>query len=481
MNNRSYIIVLLCGLFLAGGFKKYLDVKPEASYTDVQVYGNEKALQQALIGLYISLADKNLYGANLSTTVIELLAQRYKPISDNMGMRNLSPLNDYQYSNTVIQALFDTTWKTGYATILAANVFLSKIDNSIQSKIISQENGNLLKGEAIAIRAMMHFDLLRLFGPVYSSGSATKAIPYYTLADAKQQPILTASAAMDKIMADLTEAATLLAHDPAIGKGVVYSADFYSGYRNQRLNYYAVKGLMARAYLWAGKKDEARTAALAVLNEGEKWFPWTTPDSAAGVTTDYLNGLNPDRVFYKEVLFGVYNPNMYNIYNTYFSPAVYDGAILAPDTTRLSTVFESNLNDPRFGLSWKREGKSYRTFFKFADITTKTKPWRFVQPLLRKSELYYLLAEVETDPVKALEYLNTVRRNRAWANLPPTANITVELRKEYQKEFFGEGQLFFYYKRINATGVLYANSSSAYYTVNPMYVVPLPFSETNTR
>jgi hypothetical protein len=235
-----------------------------------------------------------------------------------------------------------------------------------------------------------------------------------------------------------------------------------------------VKGLLARVYLWTGKKDQARNAALAVINEGEKWFPWTSYDVANDLT-------NPDRIFSSELLFGLYTPGMYTFYNTYFSPAVYDGAIMVPDTTRLQNVYENNKNDYRYSVSWKRDGKSYPTFFKYADLPMTTKPWRFLQPLLRKSELYFILAETETDPVKALDYLNTARRRRGLVALDNTANIPIELRKEYQKEFWGEGQLFFYYKRNNVTDVPSGTYPYVWYTVAPAYVVPLPLSETTTR
>ncbi len=62
-------------------------------------------------------------------------------------------------------------------TVLAANVFLSKIDDSIAGRIVSEPNGKLLKGEALAIRAMLHFDMLEIVRSVYASGNGNKAIP----------------------------------------------------------------------------------------------------------------------------------------------------------------------------------------------------------------------------------------------------------------------------------------------------------------
>lgn len=470
MNNRYIIILLFCGVLVTGGCKKYLDVQPAASYTETQVYGNEHALQQALTGVYLGLADNRLYGASLTTTSIELMAQRYKSF-DNFAY---SAFANYDYGSIYTQIIFDSLWRQAYTTILAANVFLAKIDNSIQSKVLSQAHGDQLKGEAIAIRAMMHFDLLRLFGPVYSTDSTSPAIPYYTLADGKSQPILSASAVMGKIMADLTQSLQLLAADPVTTSGVLQTPDFYTGLRNQRMNAYAVKGLMARAYLWAGNTLQAHDAALSVINDGEKWFPWTSRDAATDAT-------NPDRIFSSELLLSIYTPQLYTNYNTWFNGTVYEFNLLAPDPDRLLAVYEGNQSDYRYSPTWKPQGKTYPTSSKYADLTVPTLPWRFLQPILRKTELYFILAETDPNTTTALNYLNTARRNRGLSALTPTADIPTELRKEYQKEFWGEGQLFFYYKRINATGVPYGAYPYDWWTVDPAYVVPLPLSETTTR
>jgi hypothetical protein len=474
MNNRFLITFLLSGLLLLGSCNKFLDVQPETAYTETQVYNNEAALQQAFNGLYLDLASNQLYGSYLSSTMIEILAQRFKPIRDLQGTRDLSGLAYYDYNAQPIQHLFDSIWRKAYATVLATNVFLSKIDNSIANRIVSEPNGKLLKGEALAIRAMLHFDMLRLFGPVYAGGSGNQAIPYYTIADGKMQPLSTAAQVMDKVMADLTESAGLLANDPVITNGIVFNNDFYAAARNQRLNHYAVRALMARAYLWQGKSAEAHSTALSLLNDGEKWFPWTSPDAVNDPS-------NPDRVFSTEILFGAYNPFLTINYDRYFNPTLWDDAILAPDAFRFTEVFEGLLQDYRVVQTWLLgNGKAYRTFYKYAPLQQR-RNWEFVQPLIRKSELYLILAETESDPAKALAYLNTERRNRGLANLENISSMAIELRKEYQKEFWGEGQLFFYYKRINATGVPSATTPYPWATVNPVYTVPLPLSETTTR
>ncbi|HTJ13732.1 MAG TPA: RagB/SusD family nutrient uptake outer membrane protein [Dinghuibacter sp.] len=460
------LFVTLCGC------KKYLTVQPEGSYTGPQVFSNEKAIQQALNGLYNLVGSDSLYGGNLSMTTVELLAQQYNNGSysaDNV----YNSFEAYSYTNTSVQAVFENVWQTAYAGILAANVFISQIDGAAAAGVVTGAHAQQMKGEAIAIRGLLHFDMLRLFGPVFSTGANNPAIPYYTRPDGQTQPILTATQALDSVLADLAQAETLLTGDPVITGGVVFTPDFYAGYRNQRLNYYAVKGLQARAYLYGGQTSAAHDSALAVLTEGGRWFPWLNYTAIVSNTT------SPDRIFSPEVLFGPYNQEMYINFNNYFNANLTAVDILAMQPTRLNNVFEGNQNDYRYTTTWLNGPNSYRTFFKYADVQNTAAPWRYMQPVLRKSELYYIIAETDPNPTVAFAALDSVRYNRGLPNLAATAVLTTEIKKEYQKEFIGEGQLFFYYKRTNTSTI--GLGSSTYLSVAPVYQVPLPLSETTPR
>jgi hypothetical protein len=472
-------ILLFVSILLVAGCKKYLTVQPESSYTELQVYSSERAVQQALNGLYNDLADNQLYGANMTTTALELLGQRYNATS--AGTYTYSQLQQYAYTQDSVEGIFNGIWQKAYGTILNANKFISMMDGTVKNGLLTQAHADQLKGEAIAIRAFLHFDMLRLFGPVYSQNPTRSAIPYYRRPDATTTPILIANQVLDSVLADLSQAETLLAGDPIISGGITFTQDFYAGYRNERMNYYAVKGLMARAYLWGGNPSAAHDSALQVLNQGEKWFPWLKDSLAKDV-------LGPDRIFSPEMLFGVYNANMYINYLAYFSPALLDNSILAAQSTRLANIFENNTNDYRYTTpvpaagSWQTNGKSYPTFFKFADVSDPTKTWRFIQPLLRKSELYYIVAETDPNPTTSIALLDTVRYHRNVVPLTAAAVIPTEVQKEYQKEFWGEGQLFFYYKRNYKTSIPSGISGTGNISMSAVkYVVPLPLSETTPR
>ncbi|WP_286858816.1 MULTISPECIES: RagB/SusD family nutrient uptake outer membrane protein [Sphingobacterium] len=455
--------------------KKFLDVQPEDKVSESQLYSTKNGIRSVLNGIYLDLATNQLYGDNLTLSTIEILGQRYNISTEH----NQYKTSTYAYKDKPTVDRMEDIWSTAYSTILNINVFLENLDK--YKGVVDQSTENIYKGEAIAMRAFLHFDLLRLYGPRYSTVDSTKqSLPYYKNTKTEVNPLLPANVFMDNVMADLNLAETLLQNDPIITTGENIAqpedlVDFLSNNRNYRLNYYALKGLKARVYLYRGDKINALTMAKEVIAESDK-FPWTTSANAL------VEKQNPDRVFSSEMLFGVMNSQLYNRYLNWFDPSLSDRQILAPTPSRLATVYENNENDYRYNLNWQMPSngsKPYKTFLKYADVVDKTKTFRFSIPLLKISEIYYIAAECEPIAADGITLLNIVRANRGLLPLAATANISTELQKEYQKDLFGEGQLFYYYKRRNVTSVANGSSTSGNVTIN--YNVPLPDSESIYR
>lgn len=474
--NKIYgLLVVLFGVLAVTGCKKFLDVKPEDRFIQEQVFGTRSGINQTLNGIYMQMAGSSLYGSSLTWGVPELLAQRY-----NATASGWNAFASHNYTETNVMNTFSSIWENSYVAILGANNFIQSLSNT--DGIVTAEQKKLLLGEAYGLRAFLHFDLLRLYGPRYAVDSTLTAIPYYNRATAQAAPILPANQVMSMIIADLATAEQYLVNDPIKTKGINSVVlndgnDFYETFRNRRINYYALKALQARVYLYRNDKTAALEAAKAALSK-ESVFPWTT---YAAIYTDKIN---PDRIFSNEIIFGLQNPAMYNVNNRLFDGAVADADILAPQPARLAAVFENLETDYRYTTTWlyPESGKNYRTFFKYADIVDKKQLRRMFQPLIRKTEMYYIMAECEPDKTEQVRLLNLVRFNRGLVNLPETVTVNTELQKEYQKEFYGEGQLFFYYKRRNITTIPNGSAASGNITMNAArYVVPLPLSETITR
>ncbi len=477
---KTYIKYILCLTICVSHFScdKFLDIKPEDKFLEEQLFSTKEGIYTALNGIYIKMVDKKAYGGNLTMGTVEVMSQGYNT-SDSRHSSHL--VGNYSYKDESVRAYFNDIWINMYTNILNINNLLQGLQ--VYNGVLSPEEEKIIAGEAHALRAMLHFDLLRLYGPIYSENPQNDAIPYYTEPKTKIAEMLSAEEVVYKVLEDLDIAEELLEKDtirtagPMKIAGDDYSLNFLK-YRNLRLNYYAVKALQARVNLYAGNKTIALEAAKSVIDEALEWFPWVIDDKITS------GGANIDRTFSTEVIFALQNNNLYNRQKDYFSASLDFDKILAPSTIRLEEIYESNTSDYRFEYSWfisTEAAKDFRTFFKFADVEDKSASFRFMQPLIRMSEMFYIAAETEPDPALALEYLNTVRYERGLANLSTGVNLENEIQKEYRKEFYGEGQMFFYYKRKNIAAIKSGSDSKDIQMSSEQYVVPLPLSETDYR
>jgi starch-binding outer membrane protein, SusD/RagB family len=479
MNKYLYkITVVFLVLVTASSCDNYLDVVPQDKILESQIYGTEAGIQNVHNGLYMQLADNNLYGKQLSMDAIEILGQQYNMPTTH----HKNKIATYAYAENVPKATFSGIWEKAYTTILSANKFLESIDE--HKSVISVEKANILKGEAIAIRAMLHFDMLRLFGPIYKTKPLDPAVPYYDAPVTVNNPILPAKDVITKVLADLDLSLSLLANDPILTTGkyaasTAFDANpYYSANRGMRMNYLAVKCLKARVLLYSGDK----VGASAVANEVIKFtttttlFPWTP-------FLEATNSANPDRTFSSENFFSLSDYTLYTKQKDLFDASLSDYDIYSPLLSRLTTVFESNDNDYRSLPSWKIPiigGKTQKTFFKYEDVADKTKLFRLQIPMFKLSEMYLIAAETATVPADGIAFLNTLRFNRGLTNLAATAVLATEVGKEYKKEFIGEGQLFYYYKRNATTAIPNGSAASGNVTMGALqYIVPLPDSEIN--
>lgn len=476
----QYVLILTSLSLALGSCKKWLDVKPEDKFTDIQIFSSKPLVYQALNGIYLAISKTDLYGDNLTMSVPELLAQNYNVPLTNSYYSYAS----YNYADATVSAKFNNIWSGAYAAVANANTFIQNLDE--YKGVVSPAQDSILRGEAIALRAYLQFDILRLFGPMYNtSDSSLLSIPYYTKSTSSYNPYLPANAVMDSISADLSKAEQLLTTDPVIlygpkGNPSPNEDPFFQN-RNLRMNYYAVKALQARVLMYRGDKAGAYAAALNVIQNSTPKFPWIV---FANIVT---NKANPDRTFSTEQFFSLQCKDMYSSYNRHFEPNVPDASIFAPLDARLVELMEASTypNDYRLNPFWifpNTGTKTYRTFYKFADVSTPSTSFRYMMPMLRKSEMYFIATECAPDETTALGYLNQVRQNRGLPNLAAGVVLATEIRKEYQKEFYGEGQLFYYYKRTNTTTVPIGSAASGTISMDKSkYVLPLPLSETGVH
>lgn len=175
----------------------------------------------------------------------------------------------------------------------------------------------LYKGELLALRAYLHFEMARIFAVPFASGDAAakaKAIPYVTKYGMEVTPYSSLEKVFELIVADLTEAEKYLAADEELVTATRTNAsDGFTSCRITHLNLYAVQALLARAYWTMGNLDLAEDYAEKVIDSGK--FPlMTTAEAWNAVETGTLN--------MQETVFGLYSTQYtYNFYRNHIYQA----------------------------------------------------------------------------------------------------------------------------------------------------------------
>lgn len=483
MKKIIYTMIIACTTLFAS-CDSWLEVKPYDQIAEGELQKSEEGYQKMLNGIYIDLNSDALYGQTLSVEMIEVMGGAYSIGSDNSVWGNYKDLSSYQYNTEYWRDRLDQTWNKAYALILNCNKILETIDGN--KNLFTDGSYYIIKGEALALRAMLHFDMLRLFGPVYSKDSDKKAIPYYTKQTNSPEPILTAQEVMEKITADYEDALNYLANDPVKTEGTMMSStedgsSNFLRYRALRLNYYAVEALMARAYLYMGNKTEAFKYATDVIKTADQnIFPFVDKNLVIGSPAD------PDRIFSSEVLFALTNTSRGTIHKNFFDPSRLPNYVFRMDDSMMSNLVYGGAattggyqDDYRYRACWMATG-SNRYFYKYSDMVANGSIQNTMIPMVRLGEMFLIAAESQSGDLKAgVQYVNALRRNRGVASL---TTLTPDLLKyEYIRELYGEGQLFYLYKRLNSDIITSATSSKNPKASDLIFVVPLPDTETENR
>ena len=472
MKKNIYRLRVVCAVMLAlfctTSCNDWLEVKPKTEEEADKLFSTLDGFKSALAGVYIGMSQTELYGREMTFGMVGVLGQEWGSGSDLGNQYSAySYLLNYNYEQVVSKALIDAVWNKMYEGIANVNTLIQYSD--LKREVLGDYYG-VVRGEALALRAFMHFDLLRLFAPYDFSAEAKVAIPYVLEAKPAIAPQLTPTKFVEYALKDVEAALELLKSDPILtGEDVSGVDNGYLANRNFHLNYYAVLGLKARICLYAKDVTAAYGAANEVIlaQQQKGLFPWV---KTADITTTEAN--LRDRTFSSEHLFAFNTTKLEEYIKGYFREAS------LPLMERLMPGELYEADDYRTAL--------YETYSGFANVLTKF--WQmdkaYVQgqgyvtskrnrmPAIRIAEMYYIAAEAlkESNIGEALEMLNTLRVHRGLMKLEnlDKDQLQEELGREYYREFIGEGQVFFYHKRMNTSIIA---------TANAVYVLPMPDDE----
>jgi starch-binding outer membrane protein, SusD/RagB family len=368
------------------------NVLDQVSPNDVaenKVFTSKEGAQSALIGLYNSMQSRDYYGG-----YYPLVADLYSDVGTDGGFNNV-PLDEITTlgvspSNIVIE----NTWLSIYYVVATANAIIANVAG-IKDPSFEQSAKDRIKGQALAIRGLAHFDLLRMFGEHWDL-SSTFGIPVITTVQTANDVVArkTVAETYAAIIADLNDA-----------KGLILADDRSQAF----INPIAVTALLARVYLYKGDRGNALDEATKVIDDGT--FDMLDENKFQAI---YTGRFSSESLF--ELTFDVQNRSAYNA-ATYSRTDALRTEVLFLAEESLDQFFVNRPGDKRAELvdfvnndgSILPDGRTQ----KYRGEESRDNP----AYIIRMAEVYLIRAEANGRIQAGIDDLNTVRTNRGLASV----------------------------------------------------------------
>lgn len=476
MSNTSKIFLLVSAILVTtSGCKKWLSVNPSDQVSATNLFENADGYHNALNGIYQMLSESNLYGCELTWGMNSALSQDYE--SFYCGSHDEFLRYAFTDINTAAP-IISNVWKDAFHTIANCNKLVESASAQDSSFFpLKSAEKQMIMGEAKAVRALLHFEMLRLFAPAVTSSQQDKTLPYVDTYPNYVPAYLSTAEVITKITTDLKSAQELVARmDTIINRPVLAAkkgvtavpvGGIHFNFRRNRLNYVAIHTLLARVYLYAGDYTNAKKEAEYVYKQfsTEGRLPWWEFNPEMDFTTPGMkdNIMSSDLItsfFDRDLDLHVKGKKGLEFFN--YALSSWDVASWYPDSER---DFRKHLIRTDFTCEkWLPKNSS--------------SPSTLI-PVLRMSEVYYIYSEClfrEGSKTKALEVLNQIRFARGKVNdfnSTDENDFFNELLAEYRREYITEGQIFFAHKRLNRDII----TASKQVVMDKKIILPLPEGE----
>ncbi len=353
------------------------------------------------------------------------------------------------------------TWTAIYRVIASANIIIGKENATISGDEAQKKQ---IIGQAYAIRALAHFDLLKLYGQQHVTGGNNVGIPY--VMEYKGTNLTPARNTVDEvkgfIYADLTKALTLMS--PTLNPS-----------SKQFISTYAVEAIRARVAVYFGDWAIAKTACENVINSGLYQIV-TAANFVASFDTD-----NPVNSIFELAFSSTDNMNINGLSQIFRGTAYGDVRVL----DNLLTIFDAG--DVRGSAAMIGNDPAYPTTplltnlgkYPRSDYSSEVYILRYEELILNYAEALF---EINNADANALTTLNLVPAQRG-AN-PYAActkdNILLERRKELCFEGFRFDDLARTHKDMPLVDAFKQRFGTVLYG-SYKYAFPIPRNETNSN
>lgn len=427
------IILILLSVAVISSCEGFLDVKPSnsaASETSIMTPADAKVVMS---GLMRKMTSSDYYGRNF---IIYADAK-----GGDFAIRSQGRGNDalYTFNHSQESGNYGGFWAQIYHCILQANNLILNIQK-IEDAGTSTPALSEYKGQALTARALMYFDLVRLYGKPYNMDKSSLGVPLIlTPLDAADQPTRsTVEEVYTQILKDLNDGAPYLTKNKL------------NGY----LNYHANRAILARVYLHMDRFQDAFDAAEEIITSNRyalytnsNWInSWAVPFSSESI---FELG-----IYMGEATLGTGSLGYYLLRSNKVSGAL--GFFMASDFY-LDRLGEDS-EDIRWAIMDYDESHQVTGVFRYGSCMKyvgghsmqgdKGNAAATNVKVIRLSEVYLMAAEAalrksSPDKAKAVTYLNAIRKRAPSLALATEATITMQMvEDERSKELFTEGHRY---------------------------------------
>ena len=427
--NTAIALGVLVGASSCDGFLDRIPTDSVVSESAMATLADAKVVAN---GLYTDLKYYTMYGS-------------YIPYMGDMRGDNLYPTNASGTGRTIytleyepVQSTYFGMWQNYYTTIMRANTLIANIETIPVMSTSDQAIKDDILGQALAIRALCHWDVARLYGYPYmkDNGASLGAVVLTEVVAPSESklPRNTVAETYAQVEADLALALTKLSKSKNDG----------------HFNYWAAKMLQAKVALYKGDWQTAFEAASEVVEDSPYrmvpneeylayWGKQCDDESVLEFLVTNTGDIDSDGGFY----------TMYH--NMWFDDKA-AGADIIPSKA-WKDLFANTPNDVRAQMiayddpetGAIKSGEYWLKKF----IGNKDLGYTFRRNnprVFRITDAYLMAAEAALELAGkqsiADEYLNAVVKRA-----DPTAETVVatldRIQIERQKEFIGEGHRFF--------------------------------------
>lgn len=460
------LVYIVSGMLIIGtGCKKEnLDLYPYNQIETSQAFNTEADVTLAVNGMYEGIRNSGSYYMGTWNIIADVLADNL--VLNQQGRLSLrNPFYEWRYNGDNTYTLF----AGGYTIIRRANAILENIE-----KFPAGTFKDNAKGEALAIRAMTYFDMARVYSKTYTNATESDVtLPYVTTTDPSIMPGMEpVKGFYDKVVADLTQAATLVGTTNGIF----------------RFNKNAVQGILSRVYLYRGEYGNVITAANAALGATPNvadlstfpsiWTDATNTGVLLKIRNTTVDNINTPGVNYYQTVGGEIKSE-YNVDYDFYQQFENN------DVRKATYIRTSNFNGVTYNNVVKWAGRGGTNPAGVVDA----KVIRTAEVLLNRAEAYYRSGNEGS----ALADLQLLKRNRYTGYVNETLAgqaLLNEILRQRRLELAFEGDRFWDLKRRNepvrrstrgdradgtGTAPLFSTLAAGDYRFN----LPIPQSEIN--